>query len=90
MRPTGADDQAGGMSTQCSGTVNVDIRDSTPDWRPFEPPQAPDGAPSVVYIVLDDVGFSAMSCYGGPIQTRCGTARTRSERVASRPSPARS
>ena len=27
------------------------------------------GAPSVVYIVLDDVGFSAMSCYGGPIET---------------------
>ena len=25
--------------------------------------------PSVVYIVLDDVGFSAMSCYGGPIET---------------------
>ena len=24
---------------------------------------------SVVYIVLDDVGFSAMSCYGGPIET---------------------
>jgi hypothetical protein len=30
---------------------------------------APDGAPSVVYIVLDDVGFSAMGCYGGPIET---------------------
>ena len=30
---------------------------------------APEGAPSVVYIVLDDVGFSAMSCYGGPIET---------------------
>ena len=29
----------------------------------------PDGAPNVVYIVLDDVGFSAMSCYGGPIET---------------------
>ena len=23
----------------------------------------------MVYIVLDDVGFSAMSCYGGPIET---------------------
>ena len=40
-----------------------------PNWRPFEPPQAPDGTPSVVYIVLDDVGYSAMSCYGGPIRT---------------------
>ena len=57
------------MSKQFSGTINVDIRDSVPDWSPFEPPKAPDGAPSVIYIVLDDVGFSAMSCYGGPIET---------------------
>ena len=52
-----------------SGVVNVDIRDSVPDWSPFEPPKAPAGAPNVLYIVLDDVGFSAMSCYGGPVQT---------------------
>ena len=51
------------------GTINVDIRDSEPDWGPFEPPKAPEGAPNVLYIVLDDVGFSAMSCYGGPIET---------------------
>ena len=51
------------------GSINVDIRDSEPDWAPFEPPKAPEGAPNVVYIVLDDVGFSAMSCYGGPIET---------------------
>jgi arylsulfatase A-like enzyme len=51
------------------GIVNVDIRDSVPDWAPFEPPQAPEDAPNVVYIVLDDVGYSAMSCYGGPIST---------------------
>ena len=57
------------MSKPFKGTINVDIRDSVPDWEPFEPPKAPDGAPSVVYIVLDDVGFSAMSSYGGPIET---------------------
>jgi arylsulfatase len=57
------------MSEPFKGTINVDIRDSVPDWTPFEPPKAPEGAPSVVYIVLDDVGFSAMSCYGGPIET---------------------
>jgi hypothetical protein len=57
------------MSKPFKGVVNVDIRDSEPDWSPFEPPKAPDGAPSVIYIVLDDVGFSAMSSYGGPIET---------------------
>jgi arylsulfatase A-like enzyme len=51
------------------GTINIDIRDSVPDWSPFEPAKAPEGAPNVVYIVLDDVGFSAMGCYGGPIPT---------------------
>src|SRR4249920_1275817 len=57
------------MSKPFKGTISVDIRDSEPDWEPFEPPKAPQGAPSVVYIVLDDVGFSAMSSYGGPIET---------------------
>ena len=55
--------------TDFGGVINADIRDSVPDWAPFEAPRAPDSAPSVVYIVLDDVGFSAMSCYGGPIET---------------------
>ncbi len=57
------------MPKPFSGVVNVDIRDSAPDWSPFEPPKAPEGAPNVLYIVLDDVGFSAMSCYGGPVET---------------------
>ena len=57
------------MSEQFKGTINVDIRDSVPDWTPFEPPKAPEGSPNVIYVVLDDVGFSAMSCYGGPIET---------------------
>jgi arylsulfatase A-like enzyme len=51
------------------GTINVDIRDSVPDWAPFEPPKVPDGSPNVLYIVLDDVGFSALGCYGGPVET---------------------
>ena len=57
------------MSKPFKGKINVDIRDSVPDWSPFEPPKAPEGAASVVYVVLDDVGFSAMECYGGPIET---------------------
>ena len=48
------------MAKPFGGTINVDVRDSEADWGPFEPPKAPDGAPNVVYIVLDDVGFSAM------------------------------
>ncbi len=57
------------MPRQFKGTINVDIRDSKTDWTPFEPPKAPEAAPSVLYIVLDDVGVSAISYYGGPIET---------------------
>ena len=57
------------MPKSFGGVVNVDIRDSVPDWSPFQPPKAPEGASNVVYIVLDDVGFSAMACYGGPVET---------------------
>jgi arylsulfatase A-like enzyme len=57
------------MTEPFKGSINVDIRDSEPDWEPFEPAKAPEGAPNVVYIVLDDVGYSAMSTYGGPIET---------------------
>jgi len=54
---------------QFQGVINLDIRDSVPDWEPFDAPRAPLGAPNVVLIVLDDVGFSAMSGYGGPVPT---------------------
>jgi arylsulfatase A-like enzyme len=57
------------MNKPFKGIINVDIRDSVPDWAPFEPPKAPEGAPSVLYIVLDDVGFAAIGCYGGPVDT---------------------
>ena len=63
------DQDRGAVGIPFKGKVNVDIRDSVQDWDPFAPPRAPDGGPNVIYIVLDDVGFSAMSCYGGPIDT---------------------
>ena len=49
------------MTEPFKGLINVDIRDSTPDWTPFEPPKAPDGAPKVVYIGRDEVGLSPLA-----------------------------
>ncbi|MFI5637855.1 arylsulfatase [Streptomyces goshikiensis] len=57
------------MSDTFRGVINLDVRDSVPDWAPYEQPKAAEGSPNVVYVVLDDVGFGAMSCYGGPIET---------------------
>jgi arylsulfatase A-like enzyme len=57
------------MSKQFQGKIDVDDRDSIPDWEPYLQPVAPDGAPNVLYIVLDDVGYSAMEPWGGLIET---------------------
>ena len=57
------------MPRQFKGVVNVDIRDSVPDWEPFLQPKAPAGAPNVLMIVWDDVGYGAMDVFGGPIET---------------------
>ena len=57
------------MTKPFQGVVNLDIRDSTPDWEPFLQPQAPEGAPNVLMIVWDDVGYGAMDVFGGPIET---------------------
>ena len=57
------------MTRPFQGVVNIDIKDSVPDWGPYTQPMAPEGAPNVVYVVLDDVGFSAMEPYGGLIET---------------------
>ena len=50
------------------GDINIDIQDSTPDWTPYAQPLPPQGAPSVLYVILDDVGFSALEPYGGTIE----------------------
>jgi len=57
------------MAKPFKGVVNVDISRSTPDWAPYAQPVARDGAPNILYIVLDDVGFSAMEPFGGLIRT---------------------
>jgi arylsulfatase A-like enzyme len=57
------------MAKPFKGVINVDITSSTPDWEPYAQAAAPDGAPNIVYIVLDDVGYSAMEPFGGLIRT---------------------
>ena len=49
------------MTEPFAGKIEMDIRDSEPDWTPFEPPKATEGSPNVIYITLADVGSSALS-----------------------------
>ncbi|HSZ40680.1 MAG TPA: arylsulfatase [Trebonia sp.] len=57
------------MAKPFRGVINVDVTQSVPDWEPYTQPIAPEGTPSVLYITLDDVGYSAMGAYGGLIET---------------------
>lgn len=56
------------MTRPFTGKVSVDIRDSTPDWEPFRAPRAPAGAPNVLMIAWDDLGYGTMDCFGGPVR----------------------
>ena len=57
------------MAKPFRGVINVDVTQSVPDWEPYTQPIAPEGTPNVLYMVLDDVGYSAMGPYGGLIET---------------------
>jgi len=57
------------MAIPWKGKLALDVRQAQVDWTPFLQPQAPEGAPNVLMIVWDDVGFGAMEIHGGPIET---------------------
>ncbi len=47
------------------GKIGRTVDESTSDWPPLA--RAPKDAPNILYIVLDDVGFAALGCYGSPV-----------------------
>jgi arylsulfatase A-like enzyme len=49
------------------GKIGRTPKDSTPDFP--KGVEAPEGAPNVLLILTDDVGFGASSTFGGPIET---------------------
>ena len=49
------------------GKIERLAKDSTPDFP--KGIEAPEGAPNILLILTDDVGFGASSTYGGPIAT---------------------
>jgi arylsulfatase len=50
-----------------TGTVARTLAGSTPSYP--EPVRAPDGAPNVVIVLIDDAGFGNPSTFGGPVRT---------------------
>ena len=51
------------------GLTTYDAKDPATSYPPIEPLRPPEGAPNVLVILLDDVGFGASSAFGGPVHT---------------------
>src|SRR5580698_3223454 len=51
------------------GLTTYDAKDPDTKFPPIEPLRPPTGAPNVLIVLLDDVGFGASSAFGGPCQT---------------------
>ncbi len=49
------------------GLVTYDAKDPDTAFPPIEPLRPPPGAPNVLVVLLDDVGFGASSSFGGPV-----------------------
>ena len=84
------------------GPTILDAKDPAATFPPIEPLRPPAGAPNVLVVLLDDVGFGASSAFGGPVRdaerraagrraassTTASTRRRSARRRARRCSPA--
>lgn len=51
------------------GLTTYDAKDPDTSFPPIVPLRPPPGAPNVLIVMLDDVGFGASSAFGGPSST---------------------
>jgi arylsulfatase A-like enzyme len=56
------------MPNPFEGKIELDVRDSVPDWDAFLPDRAPEGAPNVLVVLYDDTGPAAWTPFGGRIE----------------------
>ena len=52
-----------------TGLTTFDAKNPETKYPPIVPLRPPTGAPNVIVVLLDDVGFGASSAFGGPIHT---------------------
>ncbi len=51
------------------GAAGRTLKDSVADWSMIPGPKAPDGAPNVLIVLIDDAGYGAPDTFGGPVRT---------------------
>ena len=51
------------------GLTTYDAKDPNTTYPPITMLRPPDGAPNVLIVLIDDVGFAASSAFGGPCRT---------------------
>ena len=51
------------------GTMGRTVDKSVPDWTMIPGPKAPEDAPNVLVVLIDDAGFGNPDTFGGPIAT---------------------
>jgi arylsulfatase A-like enzyme len=52
-----------------TGFLAYDAKDPDSKFPPIEPLRPPKGAPNVLIVLIDDVGFGASSVFGGPCES---------------------
>jgi arylsulfatase len=55
--------------TKPVGLTTYDAKDPNTKYPPIAPLRPPSGAPNVLIVLIDDVGFGASSAFGGPCNT---------------------
>ena len=66
------------------GLTTYDAKDPNTSYPPITMLRPPEGAPNVLIVLIDDVGFGASSAFGGPCNTP-GCRATRFGRVEAQP-----
>ena len=52
-----------------TGLITYDAKDPETKYPPIQQLRPPEGAPNILIVLLDDVGFGASSAFGGPCRT---------------------
>jgi arylsulfatase A-like enzyme len=52
------------------GLTTYDAKDPDTKFPPIRQVEPPEGAPNVLIVLIDDVGFGASTAFGGPCETR--------------------